>query len=232
MATILNAYNLSGGDTTSSTYTSLGECVTLEATTTNINGVNSLIKIQSSDDDLVWNNIGQMILGPGSDVYCNDPIKITGNYVRCLLITNDSNSGSITLTASAGGVAIIKSGKFELSTNDLFNLDTAPYSLASVFPAVAGHFWVIQSCQMKYTFNTEAFDIRINIGCSTAIDGVGTILFNMNGYTDDTFGAGVVIQSPTNDYIVNDFLHIGSADAATTGNGSAIFYITAMLVEA
>lgn len=232
MATILNAYSLSGGDTTSSTYTSLGECVTIEATTTNINGVNSLIKIQSSDDESVWKDIGQIILGVGSDVYCNDPIKITGNYVRCLLITNDSNSGSITLTASAGGVAIIKSGKFSLNTSQIFNLDTAPYNLASVFPAVAGHFWVILSCQIKYTLNTTPFDIRINIGASTAIDGGGTILFNMNGYISDIFGAGVVIQAPQNDYISNDYLHIGTQDTATTGDGSAIFYITAMLVEA
>ena len=106
MATILNAYNLSGGDTTSSTFTSTGDCITIEATTTNINGVSSLIKIQSSDDQSIWKDIGQIIMCVGSDLYCNDPIKVTGLYVRCLLITNDSTSGNITINATeqtAGG---------------------------------------------------------------------------------------------------------------------------------
>jgi len=102
MATILNTYNLSGGDTTSSTFTSAGDCVSIEATTTNISGVSSLIKIQSSDDQTIWKDIGQIIMGVGSDLYCNDPIKVTGLYVRCLLITNDSTSGTITVTASNG----------------------------------------------------------------------------------------------------------------------------------
>ena len=257
MATILNAYSLSGGDTTSSTYTSLGECVTLEATTTNINGVNSLIKIQSSDDEISWSDIGQIILGVGSDLYCNDPVKVTGLYVRCLLITNDSTSGTITVTASNGSagtgdllstnnlsdvadeatslynIAKIKSGKFSLDTNDLFNLESSPYSLASVFPAVAGHFWVGISCVMDYTFNTVEFDNRINIGASTCLAGGGIWQFSMSGYAADVIGAATIIQVADPDcYVVNDFLHIGSTDVATTGDGSAIFYITAMLVEA
>lgn len=103
MATILNNYSISGGDTTSSTFTSAGDCVTVEATTTNLSGVNSLIKIQSSDDQSTWKDIGQIYLGVGSDTYCNDPIKVTGIYIRCLLITNDSISGTITITASNGG---------------------------------------------------------------------------------------------------------------------------------
>ena len=102
MATILNNYSISGGDTTSSTFTSAGDCVTVEATTTNLSGVNSLIKIQSSDDQSTWKDIGQIYLGVGSDTYCNDPIKITGLYIRCLLVTNDSISGTITITASDG----------------------------------------------------------------------------------------------------------------------------------
>lgn len=130
-------------------------------------------------------------------------------------------------------IAKIKSGKFELSTNDLFNLDTAPYSLASVFPAVAGHFWVGISCVMDYTFNTVEFDNRISIGASTCPAGGGVWQFSMSGYTADVIGAATIRQNTAPDsYVVNDFLHIGSIDAATTGDGSAIFYITAMLIEA
>ena len=100
MATILNAYNLTGGDTTSSTFTSTGDCVTVEATTTNVSGNNTYLKIQSSDDQSTWKDIGQMIIGVGSDIYCIDPIKLTGLYVRVLLITNDTLTGTITVTAT------------------------------------------------------------------------------------------------------------------------------------
>lgn len=100
MATILNAYNLSGGDTTSTTFTSAGDCVTIEATTTNVSGVNTLLKIQSSDDQSTWKDIGQILIGVGSDIYCIDPIKLTGLYVRVLLITNDTLTGNITVTAA------------------------------------------------------------------------------------------------------------------------------------
>ena len=124
MATILNAYNLTGGDTTSSTFTSTGDCITIEATTTSINGVNSLIKIQSSDDQTIWKDIGQIIMCVGSDLYCNDPIKVTGLYVRCLLITNDSTSGTITVTASNGSAG---TGDL-LSTNNLSDVANAATS--------------------------------------------------------------------------------------------------------
>ena len=124
MATILNAYNLTGGDTTSSTFTSTGDCITIEATTTSINGVNSLIKIQSSDDQTIWKDIGQIIMCVGSDLYCNDPIKVTGLYVRCLLITNDSTSGTITVTASNGSAG---TGDL-LSTNNLSDVASAATS--------------------------------------------------------------------------------------------------------
>ena len=130
-------------------------------------------------------------------------------------------------------IAKIKSGKFSLNTSQIFNLDTAPYSLASVFPAVAGHFWVGISCVMDYTLNTVEFDNRINIGASTCPVGGGIWLFNMSGYAADVIGAATIRQGTAPDsYVVNDFLHIGSIDAATTGDGSAIFYITAMLIEA
>ena len=124
MATILNNYSISGGDTTSSTFTSAGDCVTVEATTTNLSGVNSLIKIQSSDDQSTWKDIGQIYLGVGSDTYCNDPIKITGLYIRCLLVTNDSISGTITITASDGAAG---TGDL-LAANNLSDVADAPTS--------------------------------------------------------------------------------------------------------
>ena len=124
MATILNAYNLTGGDTTSTTFTSAGDCVSIEATTTNISGVSSIIKIQSSDDQSIWKDIGQIIMCIGSDLYCNDPIKVTGLYVRCLLITNDSTSGTITVTASNGSAG---TGDL-LSANNLSDVSSAATS--------------------------------------------------------------------------------------------------------
>jgi hypothetical protein len=156
---------------------------------------------------------------------------ITGT-VGALVAANNLSDVSNAAT-SFYNIAKIKSGKFSLNTNDLFNLDSAPYSLASVFPAVAGHFWVGISCIMDYTFNTIEFDSRINIGASTCPAGGGIWAFNMTGYLADVIGAASISQNAQPDsYVVNDFLHIGSTDVATTGDGSAIFYITAMLVEA
>lgn len=124
MATILNAYNLTGGDTTSSTFTSSVDCVSIVAVTTSFSGINSFLKIQSSDDQSTWKDIGQILLSVGSDIYCNDPIKITGIYVRCLLITNDSTSGTITVTATNGAAG---TGDL-LSTNNLSDVASAATS--------------------------------------------------------------------------------------------------------
>lgn len=115
MATIINNYSISGGDTTSTTFTGSGGCVKVEATTANINGNSTTLKIQSSDDQATWKDIGQINILIGSDYYCSDPQTVTGLYVRCLLVCNDSNAGTITVTASeeAAGVGDL------LSTNNL-----------------------------------------------------------------------------------------------------------------
>lgn len=121
MATILNAYNLTGGDTTSLTFTSSVDCVSILAVTTSFSGVNSLLKIQSSDDQSTWKDIGQILLSVGSDIYCSDPVKVTGIYVRCLLVTNDSTSGTITVSATNGAAGT----GYLLSTNNLSDVADA-----------------------------------------------------------------------------------------------------------
>jgi len=180
MATILNAYNLSGGDTTSSTFTSAGDCVTIEATTTNINGVSSIIKIQSSDDQSTWNDIGQIIMCVGSDLYCNDPIKVTGLYVRCLLITNDSTSGTITVTASNGSAG---TGDL-LSTNNLsdvasaatanLNLGNSHSTYVPVFTATGGETSTCVCLGNAFVIKIDTDSISFTMQLLITMDGIET----------------------------------------------------------
>lgn len=161
MATILNAYNLSGGDTTSSTFTSSVDCVSILAVTTSFSGVNSLLKIQSSDDQSTWKDIGQILLSVGSDIYCSDPVKVTGIYVRCLLVTNDSTSGTITVTATNGAAG---TGDL-LSTNnlsDVANAETSNHNLGNSHTTYVPTFTPLAGALSTCTCIGDSFVIQID----------------------------------------------------------------------
>lgn len=161
MATILNAYNLSGGDTTSSTFTSSVDCVSILAVTTSFSGVNSLLKIQSSDDQSTWKDIGQILLSVGSDIYCSDPVKVTGIYVRCLLVTNDSTSGTITVTATNGAAG---TGDL-LSTNnlsDVANAETSNHNLGNSHTTYVPTFTPLAGALSTCTCLGDSFVIQID----------------------------------------------------------------------
>lgn len=197
MATILNAYNLTGGDTTSSTFTGSGDCVTVEATSTDINGGNSYLKIQSSDDQSTWKDIGQINIQQGSDNYCNDPIKITGLYVRCLLITNDSTSGTITVTANNPG-----SGNGDMvGSNNLSDVADALVAYQTIRPYLVYTAIVTQSGTAAPT----ATELENNLD-------VGGITFTRvaaGGYTIDSassvfnFGKMFIVVNPNTQLVDN-----------------------------
>lgn len=180
MATILNAYNLSGGDTTSSTFTSSVDCVSILAVTTSFSGVNSLLKIQSSDDQSTWKDIGQILLSVGSDIYCSDPVKVTGIYVRCLLITNDSTSGTITVTATNGAAG---TGDL-LSTNnlsDVANAETSNHNLGNshttyvpTFTATGGEASTCVCLGDAFVIQIDTDSISFTMQLSIAMDALET----------------------------------------------------------
>jgi len=74
MATILNAYNLSGGDTTSSTFTYSGATrdLDVEIITTSIGGDSTRVTIETSADQTTW------VLVPNSEIQIN---KGSDSYV-------------------------------------------------------------------------------------------------------------------------------------------------------
>jgi hypothetical protein len=235
MATILNAYSLSGGDTTSSTFTSTGDCITIEATTTSINGVNSLIKIQSSDDQSIWKDIGQIIMCVGSDLYCNDPIKVTGLYVRCLLITNDSTSGTITVTASNGSAG---TGDLLSTENlaDVANAATANHNLGNsnstyvpVFTATGGELSTCVCLGNAFVIQVDTDSISFTMQLFITMDGIETgaswefnlptgllPTSNFASVTDITPIMGL-LNSGDWSVVVNCHMEIGATVGAKTG---------------
>jgi hypothetical protein len=207
MATILNSYNLSGGDTTSSTFTSAGECVNIEATTTSISGNNTYLKVQSSGDQTTWSDIGQMIIGKGSDTYCNDPIKITGIYIRCLLITNDSTSGTITVTASDGAAG---TGDLLAANNlsDVADATTSRNNLgAEAVANKATDFTVVNDTLYP---TVKAVDTQITTALATTV-------ITLTGQTA-AIGSTLITGTDTAGlYDIQFYLTVTTADVLSTG---------------
>ena len=228
MATILNNYSISGGDTTSSTFTSAGDCVTVEATTTNLSGVNSLIKIQSSDDQSTWKDIGQIYLGVGSDTYCNDPIKITGLYIRCLLVTNDSISGTITITATDGAGTALVPFRQEITELECATLNSVPVDISDLPAPGAGFAWEIVSASLSYTFVSVDYDFA-DLLVSTSTAALGQYNFAAPNVAADVFQRGRFTDGLGADTsVVNNTKMVFYSDIdPTVGDGTFIVYGTA-----
>ena len=237
MATILNNYSISGGDTTSSTFTGTGGCVKVEATTTNINGNNTTLKIQSSDDQSTWKDIGQINILIGSGYYCSDPNTITGLYIRVLLVCNDSNSGTITITAneetSTADGTVPVNAIVTLTANQIANLFSSPIDIPE-YPAVAGKYWVITAwTAINFVANTTPFDNDIYI----KTDGVANEQANTGGVLTGGVDAFCALRpqgaASINSLAINKKLTISAgSDDTNNGDGTATLYISAFLITA
>jgi hypothetical protein len=131
MSTILNAYNLSGGDTTSTTFTYAGTAreLTIEMAATSIGGSFALVKIQTGNGT-TWNDIHYINLLKGSNTYIYEITEATGNSVRALLITNDANTGTMTIIANEPGGG--GGGGDLLAANNLSDVANAATALANI----------------------------------------------------------------------------------------------------
>jgi len=104
MSTILNAYNLSGGDTTSSVFTYAGATrnLDIEIITDSISGLSAYVIIETSADETNWILVpnSQIQINRGSDSYVYHITESEGAFVRVRLFRMDSHSGTMTITAS------------------------------------------------------------------------------------------------------------------------------------
>ena len=107
MSTILNAYDLSGGDTNSDTFTYQGTSrnLDIEIQTTSIGGTNCFATIETSADEVNWILVpgAQIQINRGSDSYVYHITQTEGAYVRVKVYRMDSHSGTVTITASETG---------------------------------------------------------------------------------------------------------------------------------
>ena len=107
MSTILNAYNLNGGDTTSSVFTYAGSTrnLDIEIITDSISGLSAYVTIETSSDQTNWILVpdSQIQINRGSDSYVYHITESEGAYVRVRLFRMDAHSGTMTITASEAG---------------------------------------------------------------------------------------------------------------------------------
>ena len=104
MSTILNAYNLNGGDTTSSVFTYAGSTrnLDIEILTSLVSGYSAYVIIETSSDESNWILVpnSQIQINRGSDSYVYHITESEGAYVRAKLFRMDSHSGVMTINAS------------------------------------------------------------------------------------------------------------------------------------
>jgi len=107
MSTILNAYNLNGGDTTSSVFTYAGSTrnLDIEILTSLVSGYFAYVTIETSADQTNWILVpdSQIQINRGSDSYVYHITESEGAYVRVRLFRMDAHSGTMTITASEAG---------------------------------------------------------------------------------------------------------------------------------
>jgi len=131
MSTILNAYNLNGGDTTSSVFTYAGATrnLDIEIITDSIGGLSAYVIIETSSDESNWILVpnSQIQINRGSDSYVYHITESEGAYVRVRLFRMDSHSGTMTITANEAAVT----GLLEAANNlsDVANAATARTNL-------------------------------------------------------------------------------------------------------
>ena len=257
MATILNAYNLSGGDTTSSTFTYSGATrdLDVEIITTSIGGDSTRVTIETSADQTTWVLVpnSEIQINKGSDSYVYHITESEGAYVRAKLYVNDSRTGTMTITAaepSAGdGIPVTGtpykaiqydsagnsqasgqytiSAKVSLSAAQIKTLNSIPIDIPE-YPAVAGKYWRVNTFDVWFTANTTPFT-----NASLVRSASGARQWDDGGVLSggvDSITTGTDERLITPCYAANSKLQIYSPSDSVVGDGTIIYYITAQLI--
>lgn len=211
MSTILNAYNLNGGDTTSSVFTYAGATrnLDIEIITDSIGGLSAYVIIETSSDESNWILVpnSQIQINRGSDSYVYHITESEGAYVRVRLFRMDSHSGTMTITANEAAVT----GLLEAANNlsDVADATTSRNNLgAEAVANKATDFTVINDTLYP---SVKAVDTQITTALATTV----TELEAQTTAIGDTLIAGT---DTIGLYLIEYYLVVTAADVLSVGS--------------
>lgn len=185
MSTILSAYNLANGDTTSSVFTYSGSSrnLDIEILPTGLRGYSSYCFVETSADNVNWVKTPQSDLPiKESDAVIYHLTQSEGAYVRVKLFRMDSHTGTVTITASepSGG----SGGGDLLAANNLSDVADAPTSnhnlgnshltYVPTFTATGGELSTCTCVGDAFVIQVDTDSVSITMILSIVMDGVET----------------------------------------------------------